>query len=224
MKADRTERLIAALQRDLQPVRPFPRLRVEFVRVLGAGALLACFVVALRGPRPGAFALLDQSGPFAMLAAGLVIAVVGGVLALLASARPGRERIVWTAFFVTCATLAASAGAAMLSLLATPAATTSAPLSQDLRCTLLAILLAVPAALLLAGLAGAAAPQRPGWTGLLAALAATAVGGLIVHLTCAAPDPWHWVRSHALAPVASAILLVAPLRWLLRRRTFPRSR
>jgi hypothetical protein len=46
---------------------------------------------------------------------------------------------------------------------------------------------------------------------------------LAVHLTCAAPGGWHWVTSHALAPVAGAALLAMPLAWLLRRRSFARS-
>lgn len=224
MKPDRTESLITSLQRDLQPVRPVPRLRMHLGVFLAVVVSLAGLVVSLLGPRPDALTLLGQFGPFAAIGGGLVIAALGAVLAALASARPGREWVASTAFFAASATLAVSAGAASLMFLgATPATSTPPPASQDLHCALVAIALAVPPALLLARLARAGAPQRPGWSGLLAALGATALGALAVHLTCAAPGGWHWVTSHALAPVAGAVMLTVPLAWLLRRRSFARS-
>jgi len=224
MKSDRTESLIASLQRDLQPVRPVPRLRTHLGVFLAAVVLLAGFVMALLAPRPDALTLLGQIGPFAAIGGGLAMATLGAALASLASARPGREWVALTASFAASATLAVSAGAAALMLFdAAPATSMPEPAGQDLHCALIAIALAVPPALLLARLAGAAAPQRPGWTGLLAALGATTLGALAVHLTCATPDRWHWLTSHALAPVAGAALLALPLAWLLRHRPFARS-
>jgi hypothetical protein len=49
------------------------------------------------------------------------------------------------------------------------------------------------------------------------ALGATALGGLLVHLTCPSPDPWHWLLAHALAPALGGLALGAAAGWLLTR-------
>jgi hypothetical protein len=68
-------------------------------------------------------------------------------------------------------------------------------------------LLAIPSGALATALARRGAPWRPRVAGLGLALGATCLGGLLVHLSCPSPSPWHWLLAHVLAPLAAGLPL-----------------
>jgi len=217
MKRVPTDELIAMLARDLRPTGHVGRLRTELATVVGAAIVVMLLLVEFRGITPNALSLVSI-GAFALVAAGLLGAGVGGCAAALASARPDRERLAWGGVVVGMGGLVLSAGVATHSFGGVFFADrTTTTLQAVLPCLVRAILLAIPLSLFAARLVSAGAGYHLGWTARVFAFGATAFGGLAVHFTCPAPGIWHWIIGHAMAPVAGVALLAAPLRALTRR-------
>ncbi|HME69311.1 MAG TPA: NrsF family protein [Myxococcota bacterium] len=218
MKRVPTEELVTLLVRDLEPTRRIPRLRAQWAALVGVGGLVILLVVAYRGLRPDALALLLSGEAFTLVAAGLLAAALGACAAALAFARPDRDRLAQGGLLCGAGGLALAAGIAALGFAEAPSAAGSAQaLHAALACSVSGILFAVPLSILAAFLMSTGAPRRLGMTAAVAALGATAFGALAVHFTCPSLSVWHWITAHALAPVFGAVLLAAPLRVLTLR-------
>jgi negative regulator of sigma F NrsF-like protein len=218
MKRVPTEELVTLLVRDLEPTRRIPRLRAQLAALLGVGALVILVVVAYRGLRPDALALLLSGEAFTFVAAGLLVAALGACASALAFARPDRDRLARGGLLCGAGGLALAAGTAALCFAEAPStAGGAAAVHAALSCSVSGILFAVPLSILAAFLVSTGAPRRLGMTAAVTALGATAFGALAVHLTCPSPSVWHWITAHALAPVLGAVLLIAPLRALTLR-------
>jgi hypothetical protein len=173
--------------------------------------------LALRGVRPDlAEGLLMDPGAGPVLAA-LALAGVAGVVAALAAAVPGRERLARAGLAVGLAGMGVAAGVGTLLVVQSPPAAQEAPLSSDLSCLAVALVVGLLPALAVAVFAGRAAPHRPLVAVLAAAAGTAALGAVAAQASCPYADPEHLMLGHVLAPVAGAVLLTLPLLLALRR-------
>jgi hypothetical protein len=214
--SDPSRDLIQELASGLEPVRPIPRVGLLLAGVLGVAAVVALGVFAIVGSKPGLWTALAGDDTYACVCVGLVLAMLGGCTAALASAVPGRERLQRVAAVVAIAGLA---GAVVPAVVATPwgepglANLLSFPRGCIARGALLAVL---PAAAVLA-LAARGWSARPGLTVAFGLLGSGAVGALLVHLTCPAADPFHLLSTHTSTPFLLVLLLTAPFAPAMRR-------
>ena len=218
MRRDATKQLIVFLAREIRPVRPVLPIGWEVAGIAAFTTLFALVMVTLLGLRDDDLGAGPGTMPFNLVALGLALAGVGGVMAALASSRPGRERLQSVTLATSIAALVGLASAAFLGL-------EDAPQSAgrvwgeigEIPCVLFSLMLALPPALIVIRLAASAAPLRPRRTAWLAACGVTALGTLVAHLTCRTPGAWHVVLTHALLPLVGGVVLFAPLTLLLRR-------
>lgn len=221
-----TEVLLQRMVDDGAACHPVPRLRV----VAGGVAALSALVAALYlyfgvGLRPDLALLLGGDLHFAGIWIGLLTLAAGAGLWVVAGSVPGRaaaERV---------GRRIAIAGA-LLGFVVSPLAVLihsgSAALHaeiHDFACMGGAFrVAALPGAALL-GWVLWTAPARPVRTALCAALGAGALGALVVHASCPADEAGHWVRAHALTPLAAMALAGLPVwgfgRWQAARRRRP---
>lgn len=221
-----TEALLQRIVEDADACRPVPRLRV----VAGGVAALSALVAALYlyfgvGLRPDLAHLMRGDLHFAGIWLGLLVTALGAGLWVVAASVPGRaaaERV---------GRRVALAGA-LLGFVIAPLAVLihsgSAALHAELH-----DFVCMGGAFGVAALPGAAllvwvlwtAPARPVRTALCAAVGAGALGALVIHGSCPAGDPGHWVRAHALAPLAAMAVAGLPVwgfgRWQAARRRRP---
>jgi hypothetical protein len=212
MKRVPTEELVTLLVRDLEATRRIPRLRSQLAALLGAGGLVVLLVLAYRGVRPDAWALLLAAGGFAFVAAGLLAAALGVCTAVLAFARPDREPLARRGLLLGVGVLVLALATTALGFAGAPFRVGDSGIHDALACSARGIVFSVPLSIFAAFLVSTGAPQRVGVTAAAAALGTTAFGAFGVHLTCASPSVWHWITAHGLAPVWGAVLLAAPLR------------
>ena len=211
-------RFIEALADDLTPVRPIARLRR-----IGAGVALVWLVVAagalaVRGLRAELLSAMLESPAVGVIFVGLVLVAVGGVGAGLAASVPGREAVVRgsLATGLLGVSLSAVVGGYLVLRGGAPLVP-AAPISADVSCLSVALLLALPPALGALLFMARAAPYRQVLVCLFAATGSVALGALVVHLSCDCIHPRHLILSHALAPVAGALILTLPYRAALAR-------
>jgi hypothetical protein len=217
---DPSHDLIERLAGDLRPVRRLPPLAALLAGPLAAAAAVGALVLAVYHPRPELGSTLLHDPVYASVLLGLVLAGVGGCIAALASAVPGREAALRAAG-------ATAAGGLLLAVafaaLGTPWAAegsaegTSGIGLRDTMCILRGSLFALlPAAVVLVSAAR-------GWSGRPAAtvawglLGAGAAGALFVHLTCPAVNPLHLLCTHTATPLLLAAALTAVLAPAMRR-------
>lgn len=216
MSDERTDALIRELARDLTPVRPIPPVGRMAAGVLLLWAVVAAAGIVVRGLHPGfGEALLMEVGAAGVFA-GMVVAGVGGVVAALAGAVPGRERLARGALAAGLAGLGAAAGVGTLLVVQSPAAG-DAPPSSHLVCLTAALVVAFLPALAAVAFAGRALAHRPLGVALAAASGTAALGAVTAQASCPWADPVHLMLGHVLAPVAGAVVLTLPLLWALRR-------
>jgi hypothetical protein len=192
-----TEEVIARLANALEPVQPIAALRRQGGAIALAWAASAAVAAVWLGLHP-----LDA------VARGAISTLLLGALALIGSASvllglacriPGRERVALAA--AIAAVLGALALLAIGFAVPGPIADATA-LSRGADCSERSLLLALPAGLLAASLAVRGAPWRSRVAGLALAVGAAALGGSLVHASCASPSPAHWLTAHALVPLA----------------------
>ncbi len=179
-------------------------------------AATAALGLLVRGPRADLFGLIGRDLGFSAALAGLVLVGVGGVLAGLAAAVPGRELLWRVGLGLGGVGVLIPGGVAAL-LLANGVAPAEPPLRSDAACLATSYLLALPAAVAVLGFVVRGAAARPGLAELVAASGAVAVGAVVLHLTCPYDGLRHVLLAHALAPVSGGLLLGAPLSWAVRR-------
>ncbi len=212
-----SEELIAGLTRDLAPVRPIPRPGTALVAV-GALWLAVVWVErALGGPPADLGHLRFLGGPFVWEPVLLAAVAAAGLLASFASAIPGRDRTDRRAGRGLLAATAVAAGIGVWAVLTPGPASATASLPGDVQCLKRALTLAALPTLAATAYLYYGAPRRPLRSAGLALLGTMALGALVVHLSCAEPNPWHLLRGHALAPVFGALLLALPVGWLAGR-------
>ena len=211
-----TEHVIRDLVRDLQPVRPIPRLRAVILGGLGLFAAAVAVHAAL-GARPQVEPVLANPA-MGLVLIGLALTAAGATAAGLASAVPGREAVVRSGRPVAATGVALAIGAAAWAVLATGAGAPRAPLSASLACIAKAASLgALPLALAI-GFLVRAATRRPLLAAAAAAIGAVALGAVFVHLSCEAGGALHVLLGHTFAPAVAALVFAFPAaRWIRRR-------
>jgi hypothetical protein len=216
-----TEDLLSELARDLAPVRPIPRLTAVALGLLGTwgvGVVLFWLVA-------GAWPQLAQPGGladpvFAAIFAALGAAGLGGTLATLARAVPGRERLARGGAWTLALGLSVATAVALLGWAFGEAGSPATPLHTATCVVRSAVLGVAPALLGFAWLARAWEP-RPAIGAWAASLGAAALGGCAVHASCVTGDGLHMLIGHALGPAAVALAVGWRGRRWLGRRALP---
>jgi hypothetical protein len=217
MSERETRELIRDLAGDLAPVRPLPRVRFVAAAVLLLWLAIGVVGIALKGLAPTFWETLAMPISAGGIFAGLLVAGIGGVLAALALAIPGRERLARGALALGGAGLAIAAGVGALLLARSPLAAWRLPAGHDLPCLVTALAIGLVPALALGWFAGRAAPLRPLAIALAAATGAAALGGSVAQATCPADDPMHFMLGHVIVPAVGAFALALPLLIAIRR-------
>ena len=219
-----TFEVIEAIASDLVPVRRIPPLHRSAVAVALLWAVIGGAALAAKGLRPDVAAALLESRGFVAILTGLVLVGAGGVGAALAGSVPGREvaarRSLATG--LVGAILCVGVGAVLVLRGGAPLVP-AASLGSDASCLTLALLLALPPAVGVLLFSARAAPHRRLLVALFASAGTVALGAVVVHLSCDCIHPRHLILSHALAPVAGALLLTLPYRSALLRVESARS-
>jgi len=206
-----TTALIHDLASGLMAVRPIPRLREVAAGVAGLWLINAAFAAWLRGPRPDLSTVLAHGPGYAAILIGLLLLAGGGVLAGLAFAVPGRERM-WRSGLVVLG-LGAALGLIPGTLLAAYAplpGTQPCELGTDLRCLMFTLVRAVfPAVILVAFLLRSRLERStPGLAAML--IGSLASAAMLSHLVCPESLARHVALTHALGPLVVAGILAAP--------------
>lgn len=217
MNPERSEDLIRELARDLEPVEPIPRLRFAVAALLVLWAAVGALALALLGPRPHLFAALTAWQGAGWVFLGLAMAGVGGLLAALALAVPGRQAAARAGLGLAVLGLAVAGGLGGFLLAHAASPGPRAPLAADVHCLAAACLIGLLPALGIVAFAGRAAPFRPRMLAALAAAGAVALGAFVAEAACPYTDPRHVLVAHVLAPAVGAALLTLPLARILRR-------
>jgi hypothetical protein len=217
MSADSTRELIRELARDAAPVKPLPRLRFVALALLSLWLAIGVAGVAIQGLAPTFWEALTMPVSAGGIFAALLVAGLGGVVAALALAVPGRERLARFGFALGGAGSMLAAGVGIALLMRSPLVEWRWPEQHDLPCLAVALAVGFAPALALGWFAGRAAPFRPLALALAAAAGAAALGGSVAQATCAATDPLHLVFGHILVPAAGALVLTLPLLVAMRR-------
>lgn len=210
-----TDELIRTLAADARPVR---RMRPPLIRAAGWG-VLALTSLAVGLLVMGARRELGEGTERALFGAEaflLLVTAVSAVVGALLVSVPGAERSPVTRWLPVAAA-AASVAWVMGELVY--AAVSGAPLGRfgfAWQCVVKTTTVAmVPGAALFVMLRRAA-PLHPGWAGLLATLATTAVGVLGANIICPLSRPLHLLLWHVGPLVLFAGAGVALGAWLLR--------
>ncbi len=217
MSGDPTRDLIRDLANDLAPVKALPRVRFVAAAVLLLWLAIGVVGVAVQGLAPTFWQTLTMPVSAGGIFAGLLIAGIGGVLAALALAVPGRERLARAAFALGGAGMAIAAGVGIALIARSPLVEWRMPEAHDLPCLITALVVGLVPALALGWFGGRAAPFRPLAIAIAAATGAAALGGSVAQATCAADDPIHLMLSHVIVPAVGAFAFALPLLIAIRR-------
>ncbi len=214
----RSNLLIAELVADLRPVRPIPSLRTAVGGILGvwlAAAAVSLFLNDFSPERIGGFAgWIGPGGVFT----GLGMMGLGGVVAALALAAPGRERAARGGALFAMLGLGLSAGiGTYLVINGQNGVLQNGSGIADLTCLLIACAVAAVPAVGVTMLAGRAAPFRPLVLVIAAAAGTAAWGAVTAQATCPYGGLRHLMVGHLMAPAIGALLLSLPLLFVLRR-------
>ena len=197
MRDDPAFDLIDSLSTDLVRVRRIPPLSVAVAAVAGAGAVLTGAVLSMHNAQLDRV-LHDTSALLVLL--GLLAVAAGGCVAGLASAIPGRDRagLVGCGIALAGLTLALGAGFASAAW-GTPLPVR--PPGAEVRCMSWGLAFGlVPLALGFVLVSRGFSPRPPVTVGLTL-LGTSAIGALIVQLTCAIGDARHVLVGHSATPL-----------------------
>ena len=218
MNESTTEALVRRLSRNLEPVRPIPRLWVvaTLAVALGVFAFTADLLLGGQGFRPLGDPAWARPSYWVILI-GLGATAIGGLVGAAASSVPGRTLALRAGVAATVSGLALAIGAALVGLRGA-----SAPVSADeilacLWCMGRAAEIGLLSLLAAAGFVAYAAALRLGASAALAVVGSVALGAAFVHVTCPNDDPLHHLVSHALTPVIAAGMITVPLAIVLKK-------
>lgn len=205
-----TTGVIDQLTADLRPVRRVPSMRVaigallmiEFavVSIAWLSGMAALSPIAIRGD-VGFYGLMVS----------LMVLAVGGSMAGLAAATPGREQTMRLGWIAASVGLGAAALSSVFATGARPDLAFGAPETQCLLASVTFGLAPIAAGTLLVWRSWSGRPWRTS-AGLL--LGTTALGALAVQMVCPVGGTGHVLLSHCSAPLLVAMLgslVVAPL-------------
>ena len=203
------DELIADLTREVPAVRPLPSISRMTASVLVSALPASLILIALMGMREDLFS--GATPPlFGSVLTSLVLIGIGGVVAAIAGAVPGRELLERIAMGT------AGIGALVL-LLGLGLARGQAGLAFDasevghsLTCTAYALMLSAPVVVWLSIVVRGAAPGRVARSAAAASIGGVATATLAVQLSCSSGSPCHLALGHFFAPLLAASLL-APL-------------
>lgn len=212
-----TERLVQSLASDLAAVRPLPPLRRMLAGIGGLGLVAFGFAFWLRGASPQPFQVASSHPAYLCIWIGLLAVAVGGLVAALAGAVPGRRVAARTgvALMTAGALLAIAVGGLLAFAGAEAGGAAAAPRAAGI-CASLALALGIPAAVVGLGFVLRGWPARPLACLLAAAMGAGALGACVTHMTCVQVDALHLMLGHVLGPLFGAALLALPLQVLAR--------
>jgi hypothetical protein len=220
-----TETLLQELTRELAPVQPVTSLRVVACVLAGVFALAVAASGVLGLPLPGlAPGVPWDSASFLAVLLGLGALALGGLVAGLAGAIPGREALAQSGRWLGWAGLGVCAAAALTWCLSPGALRSDVPLFATLTCFARAAALAAFPALAASIFLARAYERRARMGGVWIWLGAVALGASAVHASCSAGGAPHVLLGHLLEPLAVAALmgaLVAP--WLRRGAVVERT-
>ncbi len=215
MSEDNTKTLIDRLARDLAPVKPIPRLRAALVGIVALWILVGGVALAIRGLPENLAHVLATNVAFDLVLAGLVLTGVGGLVWALAASVPGREGPAnWGRFFAFSGVVlgAGLGGFAIRGEIAAP----SSPFASDMICLGWSGLIALIPGVAAVAYVARAFPTHRGWILAAGAAGATALGAIIVHLSCPYMGFRHLLFAHALAPAIVAIVVTIPMLAVMR--------
>ncbi len=199
-----TDELVADLARDLEPVRPVARLRVVSAAALalwGVAVVLAWFLDG-HAPEPEAWPWQHFVG-----LAGLGVAGLGGIVASLANAVPGREPTAKVGLYAMGLGVSAALAAGMSGAWGAG----SGSYQGSLGCVVRSIAIG-SAPLLIAGLfvmRGAVSQFRG--AACLVLVGSAGLGALAVQATCPTLTGGHVLVGHCVGPLVLAALASLPL-------------
>ena len=150
-------------------------------------------------------------GGFGAILSGLSLVGLGGLVAALSMAVPGRTPTARVATTSLSFGLLISVGLGALLLRADPAAAVPPTLLSDATCLLLAAIVAALPALGALLYVARAAPPRPVSALVGIGLGCVALGAFTAQLGCTDSALRHLLVSHASAPAIGAALFLAPL-------------
>lgn len=211
-----SDRLIASLIDDLEPVVLLPRMRAAYAVILPVWAVLLGVVLWMNPHEFGLFSLFTDRIYFGSFV-GLLVAASGGSCAALAAGVPGRERLELGGMGVALIGLVVAVGACLVGIVELGAAAMPSPQGADSMCFRHSVFLSLlPASVILGFL-------LRGWTihpvraALLALLGSGALGAMIIHMSCGLLAPRHMLISHLSVPIVLIVLGIYPLAVVLRR-------
>ena len=205
-----TESLLRELARDLPVVRPLPSDRTV------AAVVLAVFGVAIAAngmlgfPMPDFGRAVWTDFLFLALLSCLFAVAVGGTIAALAGAVPGREPEghVARGFAVAGQLGALAAGFAASS--ASGEFAESLPIESSIQCIERSIALGLLPTLAMCFYLGRALERRPMSASVLAILGTAGLGAGFVHASCTSGNAVHMLFGHGAAPLVATLVLLVP--------------
>jgi hypothetical protein len=218
MTRPRTEERIRELAARLEPVRPIPPLVALVAAALGlclaaVAAEWAFGGLGLRVRRDDAW----TDPAYLAALAGIALVAFGAFGAALASAVPGREAAARLGDRVALAGLGLGLAGALWAVAREGPQISAQQLHASLHCGLRAFGLGLGATLVGLAFLARAVPRRAALSVALALAGGSALGALVVHLTCPSSSAIHQLLGHTLAPVAAGALLALPLGALVAR-------
>ena len=223
MSGSQAEDLIRDLARDLDPVHPIPRIRNVIAGVVALWLLIAAMGLTVLGLRPDMAEAVIGARGVAVVFAGLGLAGLGGVVAALAMGVPGREILARGALTLAVLGMVVAAGVGTVLFAMNRATEAHVPLTADLACLSVALLVGLLPALGMVWFAGRSVPFRPLILVLAAAAGAASLGAITAHASCPHTEMRHLLVAHALAPAVGVLLLTLPLLVALKRFALERS-
>ncbi len=213
-KAERADDLVDSLVADLAPVRARRAWR-DGALVLGLALVELTLVLTMSRPRPDMMVAMHGPMFWWKMASCLVLALTGGVAAVLALDPAGAPRRWWTGLAV----VGAVAVAVLLGTSMDMPEGLAARLDwrEGVLCAGLTLAYALPMALLLTWLARRAAPTRPRLVAWAAGLGSAGWGAFAFAWSCWHDDPLYVVIWYGgavlLCAVLARVLLVRLIRW-----------
>jgi hypothetical protein len=212
-----SEDLIRELARDLEPVQPIPRIRTVMAGVIVLWLAVTAVGLAVLGLRPDLIQAVVAARGVAAVLVGLGLAGLGGVAAAAAMGVPGRELLAQGALGASMFGVAVAAGVGALPAATQSVAGPGAPVTSELSCLTVAVLVGLLPAGAVVWFAGRSVPRRPALLVLVAAVGTAALGAITAYASCSSSDMRHLMVAHALAPAFGALLLTLPILVVLRR-------
>jgi len=213
-----TEDRIRELARDLEPVKPIPRLRTVGIGLLVSWGVALVVDVWVGGPMPRSPGDPVFTTPSYLAAlAGAVLVAYGATSAALASTVPGRAAAVRLGLRLTLAgVLLAFAGWAF-GVTREPVDHYGDELGTIFACGVRSIAIGLVPALLCTAFALHAVLRGALATAALVLAGGAGLGAVAVQMSCASTAPLHQLLAHSLSPLFAVVVLTAPLALLMAR-------